>query len=244
MNNKADERGLKVCIYTAIFGNYDDLKEQPEQTVPCDFICFTDSPTLQAPGWEIRRIKGNPRLHPRLQAKYYKLMCHRLFRAQGAWGSDFLRNPKTCYDITIWIDGSIAIESSRFAEEVVSCLDRYGMAMVVHPDRDCIYDEVSVCRDFPKYRNLPLQKQADYYKKKGYPEKNGLMAAGLIARDMRKKKLTTINRQWWNENLRWTYQDQLSLPFILWKNRYGYDPINLNLWNNHLFSVKDHHSHL
>jgi hypothetical protein len=68
------------------------------------------------------------------------------------------------------------------------------------------------------------------------------MAAGIIVRDMNNKKVTTINKAWWRENLRWTFQDQLSLPYVLWKHNYGYDPIHLNLWDNHLFELVPHHS--
>ncbi len=34
---------VRVCIYTAICGDYDKLKPQPNQTVECDFLCFTDN---------------------------------------------------------------------------------------------------------------------------------------------------------------------------------------------------------
>jgi hypothetical protein len=32
----------RVCLSTAICGGPDDLTWQPEQAIPCDFVCVTD----------------------------------------------------------------------------------------------------------------------------------------------------------------------------------------------------------
>ena len=85
---------------------------------------------------------------------------------------------------------------------MVASLGPNGFSMFIHPDRNCIYDEAELCHDFPKYREFPLLEQVDHYRKEGYPKQNGLMAAGIIVRDMNRKKLTTINKEWWHENLR------------------------------------------
>ncbi len=116
--------------------------------------------------------------------------------------------------------------------------------MFVHPDRDCIYEELLASLPMKKYENRPLQDQIDSYKKQEYPIKNGLMAAGIIVRKTDTKRLKKIDEDWWQENIIWTYQDQLSLPYVLWKNKYWYDEIKLNLWNNHLFDWINHHSDL
>jgi hypothetical protein len=46
---------------------------------------------------------------------------------------------------------------------------------------------------------LPIREQVESYKFEGYPEHNGLMAAGLILRDMRRRELHQINEDWWQE---------------------------------------------
>ncbi len=153
------------------------------------------------------------------------------------------RKKITC-DYTIWIDGSIQVKSPLFIEELISNISKYGIAMFVHPDRDCIYEELLASLPMKKYKNRPLQEQIDSYKKQEYPIKNGLMAAGVIVRKTDTKRLKKIDEDWWQENIIWTYQDQLSLPYVLWKNKYWYDEIKLNLWNNHLFDWINHHSDL
>jgi hypothetical protein len=46
------------------------------------------------------------------------------------------------------------------------------------------------------------------------------------------------------ENERWTYQDQLSLPYLLWKLRMEPGIIPYNLWDNPLFGFVPHASDL
>lgn len=242
--------GQKVYIYTAIFGAYDNLKEQPPQNLDCEFLCFTDNPELRSKTWRIiqhedERTAGMP---TRMRARRLKIMNHELFSppARKWWPFPKADGETLRCDYSIWIDGSVRIKQETFAEEMIGYLGRYGMAMFIHPDRDCIYDEAEVCAqpEFIKNRGLPLREQVEHYRSEGYPERNGLIATTVLARDMRRKELSKINRDWWQELLKWTNRDQLSLPYVLWKNHYGYDPINLNHWDNHLFGQEWHNSQL
>lgn len=240
---------MKICIYTAIYGGYDDLKEVPRQSLDCDHLCFTDDSGLKekAHGWEVEVMHSRltDGMHPRMKAKHPRILNHDFFGPvpRNLW-ERLRHNARRLrgYDYTIWIDGGIRIQSETFAQEMIGHVSKYGWAMFVHPVRDCIYTECEACWDFPKYINQPLREQVEFYRSQGYPEHNGLMATGLIARDMRNPNLRKINDDWWRENVRWSYQDQLSLPYVLWKNNYWYDEIHLNLWGNHLFDMTPHSS--
>jgi hypothetical protein len=96
----------------------------------------------------------------------------------------------------------------------------------------------------PKYHNLPLHDQVATYRAEGYPEHHGLMACTVIARHFNDDRLECINEAWWQENLRWTYQDQLSLPVVLWRQGLAYDAVEMNLWNNDWFTWAPHRSEL
>jgi hypothetical protein len=91
-----------------------------------------------------------------------------------------------------------------------------------------------------KYGHVPIMEQVNHYRSHGYPEHNGLMAMGVIGRVCRDTELDAINERWWHENLRWTYQDQLSLPYVLWKLGKSYVPIDMYLWRNEYFSWIPH----
>ena len=59
----------RFCVYTTLFGNYDDLKPPVQSHRDIDFICFTDQ-DINVPGWTTRRLASEP--DPRLQGKRYK----------------------------------------------------------------------------------------------------------------------------------------------------------------------------
>lgn len=235
---------MRVCIYTAIFGDYDDLKPVPDQFVDCDFLCFTDDfPAREASGWRLIRSGRHAAWHPRMRAKLFKLMSHRISsHGRLAWRYNPLaasldRSP--FHDVLIWIDASLRIKSRSFAEELIRHIGRDDWAMFVHPDRDCIHDEADLSVHLAKYRGLPIREQVEAYRRDGYPAKAGLYASGIIARSA---ALAPIHAAWWAETCRWTYQDQLSLPVVLWRLGAGCDLVRRNLWANDWFDCLPHRS--
>jgi hypothetical protein len=235
-----------VCVYTAIFGDYDELKPIPEQDVACDCVCFTDNPLVRNPGkWRIIHAPVLLDQHPRIRARFFKILHDRVFKeARLADPTSLLQRffrGRTRYDRTIWIDGSIQIKSSAFAREFTDYIGPSGWSMFIHPNRNCIYTEAEVSKTMAKYFDQPIDEQIEAYRTEGYPVENGLVATGLIARST-SADLTAINEGWWNENIRWSYQDQLSLPLVLWRLGRRYDPVQKNLWTNEWFDWIPHRS--
>jgi hypothetical protein len=116
----------KIAFITAIFGTYESsCKPFHRQSVPSDFICFTDNSNMTSNGWEvdlfpyhlkslkddIRNNKShllnsiNNNKHPFNIAKYYKTMFHEIPRLSQ-------------YDIIVWIDGNVQI-SNKFVSEML-----------------------------------------------------------------------------------------------------------------------------
>jgi O-antigen biosynthesis protein len=216
---------MKIAIYTAIFGGYDQLKPQPPfQGV--DYICFTDSelPTVVA-NWRVIRATATAE-HPRLAAKRFKT-CPHLFI-----------DPR--YDITIWIDGSIVISGADFVTRCISGLGINRIACMNHPVGRCIYQEAAGCLHFEKYRGLPILEQVEHYRTLGYPENNGLAACGIIVRDHRDKVVAQIGEDWLQENVRWTYQDQLSFPYVLWRHNRAFDVLPIDYTDRRVFVLVNH----
>jgi len=108
-----------AVVYTAIYGDYDKLKQPRAQDVPCDFICFTDNETLlgRAGLWRII-VAPRPEPHPRMQAKYYKIMSHLVFPGGQLAPCYDWPGERVNYDDVIWVDGSIDIRSPRFVREI------------------------------------------------------------------------------------------------------------------------------
>lgn len=187
----------RIAVYTAIAGGYDELKDHP--FIPgCDFIAFSDRLT-QHPAWQIRGIPDQPGVHPRMVAKWYKLMPH-------------LALPE--YDLTLWIDGSHQIANPHFLEEAIFQLGDSEMALYRHPDRDCIYDEADLSVTLRKYQDQPIREQVEHYLSEGHPPHWGLWACGTLLR-RRTGLIAALMTAWWDEINRWSYQDQISLPVVL-----------------------------
>jgi hypothetical protein len=164
---------MPSIIYTALFGNYDTLNQRVAQDTDCDFVCFTDQRLPARIGaWHVVHIKASAGLHPRVQAKRFKLLSHKVFRnrrlafryrlRRGGW------SVSKRYTCSIWIDGSVAIKSKSFARDITTvATGAPGWAMFRHPDRDCVFEEVAVSSAMEKYRGLPIFEQVDAYRQEG-----------------------------------------------------------------------------
>jgi hypothetical protein len=229
---------MRVCVFTAIYGGYDDLLQPVKQTVPCDFVCFTDAPWPRRVGaWRVVRSDILPGAEPRRRAKYFKVLSHHVFKK--GWLGWWRR-----YDAVIWVDGCLRIKDPGFAAAFAGHIGAHGLAMFVHPDRDCIYDELPEAAAQRKCWGLPLAEQVAAYRAEGYPAHNGLMACTLIARDPRSDAVARINEAWWAEIERWSVRDQLSLPVVLWRLGKDYGKVRLSLWDNPWFDRLEHNSDL
>jgi len=230
----------KICIYTAVFGGYDPLRSAVKQSLPTDFVCFTDRIGIgRSKPWIVRRSIAKPSMSPRMQAKWFKMHAHKLF-PNGAPLVSFWPFKHRRYDFTIWIDASLEVTSPTFAAEVISQVGSSGLAVFPHPDRDCIFDEAVASSHWAKYKGQNLSEQAAAYRAEGYPAHNGLVAAGILVRDVNAPNLPGLDEAWWEENLRWTYQDQLSLPVVWWRAGQRFSVINAGLWTNSWFRYHPH----
>lgn len=199
----------KIAVYTTIFGGYDPLRDIPKQTIEADYYLITDnaksflSDTPAQPGteqWNIVQMDyPRPDLHPRMRAKFFKLF---------PWECPDLAG----YDIVIFIDGAFEITSADFVSHCLEHL-KSDLLLYKHPVRDCIYDEARASVDLVKYKNETIKEQIAFYGK-FHPPKWGLWACGVMVRKMT-GNVRNIMASWWWENIKWSYQDQISLAVIL-----------------------------
>jgi hypothetical protein len=145
------------------------------------------------------------------------------------------------------MDGSIHVLDDRFVTLVREKLGQQELVLWGHSeDRDCFLEEARHCDDWPKYRDGPLLEQAAHYVAKGMPEHFGLWATGSIAR-RHTDRMRALGDSWLAEMERWTIQDQVSLPYLLWRERilpgtFGIDQLENDLvaWIPHAQEIRDH----
>lgn len=189
-----------IYFYTAVYGDHIPLLEF--DTKGFEFRCYTDR-KIESKTWKITRtVDGGEPMHPRMAAKLHKMFPP----------------PDGPNDISIWIDASITVtDVHAMVKACKSALKGHDLALFRHPERSSVYDEAHVSAKLPKYTGLPLVAQVESYREEGLPANVGLWAGGVIVRK-RGPKYVNFENDWWEEINKWSYQDQLSLPYVLWKN--------------------------
>jgi O-antigen biosynthesis protein len=202
-----DWRG-KTAIVSAVTGGYD----YPQNSIiidGVDYLMFTDGTASFVPGWQYCELQNPLGLDSRRLAKGPKLNPH-AFPA--------LRS----YEYLIWVDGSMTITNHNFVEEILAFMDK-GFVVSPHFDpRHCAYGEGEFCMSIPKYEDEPLRQQLDFYKEEGFPVDYGLYECGISARRMGTPGLSDLGSLWYEQNMTWSYQDQVSFSYALWKT--GFEP--------------------
>lgn len=189
-----------LAIVTAIYDNYDVLQPIRQQAgLNVEWVCVTDNDDLVAVGRELGWrviVEKQPDLHPNRAAKRPKMF---------PWlYTDAVQ--------TIWLDASFRVISETFAAEAIGYAD--PIAQFKHPWRDCIYTEASESSAISKYRAEPVMGQVSYYQALGHPPHWGLWATGVIARHIT-PDVIRLSLRWADEIAKWSFQDQISQPFVL-----------------------------
>lgn len=195
-----------TVIVTAVTGNYDYLLEQ-KIIKGVDYIYFTDKNIAVPQPW-MPVLLGDEHLDNRRRSKRPKLNPHSIPLL-------------TSYKYLIWIDGDMAITNEKFVLEIMSYMNN-GFVISPHFDnRHCAYGEATIRP--PKYAKEPLDEQVAFYKSENFPEQYGLYECGVSARDMTNPAVKELGELWHQQNLTWSYQDQVSLPYCLWKTKFEPD---------------------
>jgi len=242
---------MKVVFITAVYGNYEaSCKPYAPQTVPCDFLCFTDASSPTANGWEIDRTpyhlthpsplddgeclnSVHKNKHTFTIAKYYKQAFQNIPRLKT-------------YDIVIWVDGTIQIWNPRTAEHIIRLFDTPTTAVIgwEHEYRGgSLIAEVKASQSYDRYASThwggQIQTQQDvnaHYRKciqEGFDEtrwfqidpfrKNfGVWVTCFVAFDMRKPVATEFLTEWYRQLLYESNQDQIGFSIAAQKTTIPY----------------------
>jgi hypothetical protein len=190
----------RIAVFTCITEQY-ELPKTNQNWGKADWFLYTDSSLpvkKQDNNWNytpvIEKFKDS-----RMTARFYKTIPHELFKD---------------YDFSIWVDGSITFLITP--EQLISQMLGYDIMTFKHPVRDCIYKEaeeiLKLKLDYPD----TVQKQMDCFKKKNYPEHNGLAETKIVVRK-NTPAIANFNKEWLYQMLIGSERDQLSFNYIAWK---------------------------
>lgn len=194
-----------MIIYSANFGDKDKLKDplvDSSWSKDLKFVYFTDQ-EFKSPVWDIvveQKTGDSTRI-----ARWYKMHSHELF-------------PK---ETTVWIDANLLI-----IKDPTELMDRCSHLFIQdHPFRFCLYEEAEYCIRKRKGEKKDIQKQMDFYKKQYYPEFFGLYTSRVLFRKPTEKTIL-LNQKWWEQIKQFSTRDQVSLPYVLWKNWIPFNTID------------------
>jgi hypothetical protein len=220
-----DIKENELVVYTAFTGDYDSLKDPDFIDDNTRYVCFTQNPDLKSDTWEIIQMEDSTLDDNRI-AKQYKVFPNKYF-------------PNNKY--SFWLDGSFKIVGS--IREYVYKYIKSSMLTVVHPERDCIFDEALSSIQFPRYSNYTIGKQVDKYRNEGMPSHYGLPSLGAIFRKHDDPEIISLMEQWWEEIINYTNQDQLSFTYLMWKNNFHPSVSSEYIWINDYWTKADDFHH-
>jgi hypothetical protein len=83
--------------------------------------------------------------------------------------------------------------------------------------RDCLYEEGKICGERGMDSVVKISKQLDFYRSENYPVRNGLYWTTILFR-RHTKRLKEFSKLWWEQLERYSFRDQISLPYVAWKH--------------------------
>jgi len=213
----------KLVVYTAIIGDYDELKN-PEYICPdITYVCFTDNKKIKSDVWNIEYITSDG-WDNRILARKIKMTPQDYFK-------DF--------DTSVWIDGK-----GQIKDDLRKYIARYGgkesMLCFPHYARKCVYEEQAGCIMGEKDEIKKIVRQASEYYMQGYPFDNGLYETACIVRKHNTDICVRLMEEWFEEVKKHSNRDQISLPYICWKNSFLPDICDLNIKDNPWIEIKKH----
>jgi hypothetical protein len=191
-----------MIIYSANIGVKDRLLDPHVVFPEVEYVYFVDDKSkYESEVWDIREV---PRRFdtPRTDSKWYKMHPHLLFPGEN----------------TVWTDGNYRPNrkdpTELFTESIV---------LFRHVTRSCLYDEADVCIDRKAASITDISKQVKAYRDRDMPAGFGLYQGNVL---IRRPEAAAFNEAWWKETQRQSSRDQISMPYILWRDNIQYTSLS------------------
>jgi hypothetical protein len=194
LNNYENQKKQSSLIISANFGNIDS------NHLIDNMIIYDES-----------SLFPHPNLSPRLRSKYFRMCTHSIH------SSSFF----------IWSDASIILKEG-IIDWLINRLGGFDALFFKHSERSSITEEKDYVLnhlDSPylkqRYKGYNISEQVKDYLDDGFDDQIGLMECGLFIR-RNKPNVNNAFNEWFIEQVKWSIQDQLSLPYILWKHQINF----------------------
>lgn len=164
-------------IYTVLTGGYDHL-QQPRVIDPdWDYVCFGDRDG-QDGVWKLQRIpfEGSNVM----RARWAKMHPHVLFPD---------------YSYSVFMDANLCVIGPEF---YAALKNDVPIAVLEHPQRDCVWDELRYCYLKDKVSTRTAIRWHSFLKKMDMPRHNGLAETCILYREHNYPGVVALDELWWD----------------------------------------------
>lgn len=215
----------KICVYTCITGNYDNLIEIKNKEENIDYYCFTNNKNLKSDTWNIVYIEDK-NLKDVILARKIKILGHESINKK--------------YDILVWMDAAI-----EFKKNIISFVNQFmdesnSFIAFKHGIRNSILEEMNACLRFRKEEYKKIFDLKEFYKKEKYNYDNGLIESTVLIKKTNDNKVIETMNLWFNMVKKYSKRDQLSFNYCIYKTNLNVKWINEYVFNNDWFIWHEH----
>lgn len=216
VNSKAE-----TVVYSALFGSYDacpTIKAEPG----FEYIMFTDRPVDVPKPWKTVRVELKD-FCPQRANRYFKTLSHILFP-----------NAKR----SLYFDASFSLVSP-----LLTFVQEFGhadFALFAHPERDDIEQEANACIEQNKDSSRVIRDQLGKYRRDGLEAPSSCFSGGVLLRSHSSTIVSKVNLSWCEEIVLHSVRDQISLPYVFWKNDFLPYVIPGNIFYNRFLVPRPH----
>jgi hypothetical protein len=194
---------IKKVVYSVIIDKYDKILSFKKQEGYSYFL-FADRNYYNT-NWTIIPIKKllkKTHISKLKMTRYFKLFPHLFFKD---------------YDLSIYIDAAFIIKGNLDEILLRTLNPSFDIYFLQHPFRNKILREFSAVLYFKRENKEIVNIVKKRYIKEKFPDNIGLTENCIIIRRHNNKKVIKLMEIWWNEIKNYSYRDQLSLNYAIWK---------------------------
>lgn len=220
----------KYVIYTSITGGYDKIPDYKYLDPEFDYICFSNEYEngSYVGHWKIKNISQKIK-DPRRLSRFPKMNPHLVL-------------PE--YEYSVWVDGNISIISSNVYDEIKKQIKGNVLwSGIIHPDRDCVFEEIKFCLSKGKDTVYNLIKTGLFLRLHRFPRQAGLLENNFLIRKHTDPAIIKVDADWWNLYKNFSWRDQITLPYVLSDKNFRITPFllpSINIARDSRFNYSIH----
>jgi hypothetical protein len=196
---------MRKLVYTAVFGRHDIVYPPIEVDNDTDYLIITDNQNVSVYGWKTLFVDTKRFRTPKAANMFYRTLAHRYI--QG-------------YNLSLYVDGNIRILSSvkPLFDELIG--SQCAIMLHRHGDRSSVQEELCAVIEGRKVLSpVDAVSEVVNYFLDGFKDDVGLASTGVILKDHSKPQLDSAMQLWWSLFEKANTRDQLSLPYVIWKEK-------------------------